>query len=111
MWHSAEQIREFSPSLVSIQDGSQVEALKELIKGVDRQPEIVVGDAGMVEVASHPDTQVGFLTLCVMDFPRRFQGGGRWSNADSHPAQANLGVFQPCTGFVRESDGGGHWYG
>jgi len=53
----AEQIREFSPSLVSIQDGSQVEALKELIKGVDRQPEIVVGDAGMVEVASHPDTQ------------------------------------------------------
>jgi 1-deoxy-D-xylulose-5-phosphate reductoisomerase len=53
----AEQIKEFAPSLVSIQDGGQVEALKELIKGAARQPEIVVGDAGMVEVASHPDAQ------------------------------------------------------
>jgi hypothetical protein len=34
-----------------------VEALKELIKGAGKQPEIVVGDAGMIEVASHPDAQ------------------------------------------------------
>ncbi len=53
----AEQIKEFSPSLVSIQDGSQKEALQQLIRGLERQPEIVVGDAGIVEVASHPDAQ------------------------------------------------------
>ena len=53
----AEQIKEFSPSLVSIQDGSQKEALQQLISGIERQPEIVVGDAGIVEVASHPDAQ------------------------------------------------------
>ena len=56
-WLLAEQIKEFSPSLVSIQDSAQREALKSLIKGVDKQPEIVVGQDGILEVASHPDAE------------------------------------------------------
>lgn len=40
---------------MSIQDGSQRDALKELIKGIEKQPEIVVGEQGILEVASHPD--------------------------------------------------------
>lgn len=51
----AEQIREFQPALVSIQDAGQREALQALIKDAPRQPEIVAGDAGILEVASHPD--------------------------------------------------------
>lgn len=53
----AEQIKEFSPSLVSIQNSDQREALKDLIKGVEKQPEIVVGQEGITEVASHPDAE------------------------------------------------------
>ena len=54
---TAEQIKEFSPSLVSIQDGSQKEDLLQLIKGAERQPEIVIGNEGILEVASHPDAE------------------------------------------------------
>ena len=57
MWLDAEQIREFGPSLVSIQDSSRAEALRELIRDVPRQPEIVSGDDGILEVASHPDAE------------------------------------------------------
>lgn len=53
----AEQIREFKPSLVSIQDAGQREALQDLLRGSEQQPEIVVGDQGILEVASHPDAQ------------------------------------------------------
>lgn len=52
----AEQIRQFpTVQLVSISDASRVAELKELIKGAPSQPEIVVGDAGICEVATHPD--------------------------------------------------------
>ena len=42
---------------MSIQDGSQREALQQLLKGVEQQPEIVVGNEGILEVASHPDAE------------------------------------------------------
>ena len=42
---------------MSLQDGSQAESLRELIRDVPRQPEIVSGDAGILEVASHPDAE------------------------------------------------------
>ena len=46
----AQQVRQFRPSLVAIRDASKVSQLKELIKDVHPQPEIMVGDAGAVEV-------------------------------------------------------------
>jgi 1-deoxy-D-xylulose-5-phosphate reductoisomerase len=51
----AEQIRQFQPQLVAIREAGKVEQLRELIKDVPRQPEIMVGDEGAVEVARHPD--------------------------------------------------------
>ena len=51
----AAQVREFQPQMVAIRDASKVEELKEAIKGVDRQPEILVGDEGAIEVARHSD--------------------------------------------------------
>ena len=50
-----EQVREFQPQMVAIRDASKVAELKEAIKGVDRQPEILVGDEGAIEVARHSD--------------------------------------------------------
>ena len=47
----AQQVRQFKPSLVAIRDASKVAELKELIKDVSPQPEIMVGDAGAVEVS------------------------------------------------------------
>lgn len=51
----AEQIRNHHPTLVSIRDASLVAPLKELIKDVSPQPEILVGDQGIIEVARHAD--------------------------------------------------------
>ena len=51
----ADQIRQFKPSLVSVRDSSKVQDLKELIKDVEKQPEIVTGQQGAVAVAQHPD--------------------------------------------------------
>ena len=44
------QIRQFQPSMVAIRDPAKVSELKELIKDVPKQPEILVGDEGAVEV-------------------------------------------------------------
>lgn len=44
------QVRQFKPRVVAIRDASKVAALKELIKDVNPQPEILVGDEGAVEV-------------------------------------------------------------
>ena len=52
---AVEQVREFQPQMVAIRDASKVAELKEAIKGVDRQPEILVGDEGAIEVARHSD--------------------------------------------------------
>ena len=51
----AEQIKQFQPSLVSINDASKVQQLKELICNVPKQPEIMTGQEGAVAVAKHPD--------------------------------------------------------
>lgn len=53
--HTVVQIREFQPKLVAIRDASKVAELKEAIRGVERQPEILVGDEGAIEVARHPE--------------------------------------------------------
>ena len=49
------KIRQFKPKLVAIRDGSKVAQLKELIRGVSPQPEILVGDEGACAAASHPE--------------------------------------------------------
>jgi hypothetical protein len=51
----AEQVKQFQPSLVCLRDANKVQELKELIRGARQQPEIVVGDQGICDVAAHPD--------------------------------------------------------
>mmetsp|Transcript_7769 Transcript_7769/g.19275 ORF Transcript_7769/g.19275 Transcript_7769/m.19275 type:complete len:453 (-) Transcript_7769:278-1636(-) len=53
----AEQIKKFKPKMVAIRDASKLSELKEMIKGVSPQPEILVGDEGAVEVARHKDAE------------------------------------------------------
>ncbi|KAF8060091.1 hypothetical protein HT031_005030 [Scenedesmus sp. PABB004] len=53
----AEQVRQFKPKLVAIRDAGKVAELRELIKDVSPQPEILVGDEGAVEVARHPECE------------------------------------------------------
>jgi 1-deoxy-D-xylulose-5-phosphate reductoisomerase len=50
-----EQIREFKPKLVAIRDASKLAELKEAIKDVKPQPEILVGEEGTIEVARYAD--------------------------------------------------------
>ena len=45
------QVREFKPSLVAIRDAAMVPELKELIKDVEPQPEIMTGEQGTIEVS------------------------------------------------------------
>lgn len=45
------QIRKFKPQMVAIRDAGKVKQLQELIKDVDAQPDILVGDEGAVEVS------------------------------------------------------------
>ena len=49
------QVREFQPKMVAIRDASKLEELKEAIKDVPTQPEILVGDEGAIEVARHSE--------------------------------------------------------
>ena len=49
------QVRKFRPKVVAIRDASRVAELKEAIRGVDPQPEILTGDQGAIDVAAHPD--------------------------------------------------------
>nr|AEY80027.1 1-deoxy-D-xylulose 5-phosphate reductoisomerase [Haematococcus lacustris] len=51
----AKQVRQFKPKMVAIKDGSKLAALKEAIKDLPEQPELLVGDEGAVEVARHKD--------------------------------------------------------
>jgi 1-deoxy-D-xylulose-5-phosphate reductoisomerase len=51
----AEQIKAFRPSLVAVKNASSVPALKEALAGLDKPPEIMVGEEGIVEVARHPE--------------------------------------------------------
>lgn len=40
---------------MSVKDASSVSALKEALASMDKLPEIMVGDEGIVEVARHPE--------------------------------------------------------
>lgn len=40
---------------MSIKDASKVGELKEALAGMEKLPEIMVGEQGMVEVARHPE--------------------------------------------------------
>lgn len=51
----ADQIRRFKPSLAAIRYPELVAELKEAIADVHPQPEIVFGDTGICEVATHPE--------------------------------------------------------
>jgi 1-deoxy-D-xylulose-5-phosphate reductoisomerase len=54
----AEQIREFHPEIVAIADESKLAELLERIADVDPKPKILVGEAGVVEVARYGDAEV-----------------------------------------------------
>jgi 1-deoxy-D-xylulose-5-phosphate reductoisomerase len=53
----AEQVKQFQPKIVAISSVEDIEALKERIKDVAPQPEILVGVEGQCAVASHPDIE------------------------------------------------------
>ena len=53
----AEQIRQFQPTLVSVQTADKVKELQELIRDMPVQPEIMWGMEGMCAVAAHPDCE------------------------------------------------------
>ncbi|CAG9460144.1 unnamed protein product [Pedinophyceae sp. YPF-701] len=49
----AEQVKQFRPALVAIQNESKLDELREALSGLDYKPEIMTGAAGAVEVARH----------------------------------------------------------
>ncbi|MBT9313775.1 1-deoxy-D-xylulose-5-phosphate reductoisomerase [Leptothoe kymatousa] len=53
----AEQVRQFKPEIVAINDVSKLAELKEAIADVDPQPQIVAGPEGIVEVARYGDAE------------------------------------------------------
>jgi 1-deoxy-D-xylulose-5-phosphate reductoisomerase len=54
----AQQILQFKPQIVAIQDGSKLAELKEAIASLNPQPIILSGDEGAVEVARYGDSEV-----------------------------------------------------
>ncbi|NIQ02793.1 MAG: 1-deoxy-D-xylulose-5-phosphate reductoisomerase [Nitrospinaceae bacterium] len=52
----ARQIRQFKPEVVGLYDSSRVEALRERVRGIP--VEIVTGDAGLMQVATHPEADL-----------------------------------------------------
>ncbi|MEO0757041.1 MAG: 1-deoxy-D-xylulose-5-phosphate reductoisomerase [Cyanobacteria bacterium J06648_16] len=53
----AEQVREFKPEIVAICDESKLAELKAAIADVDPQPQVLAGEAGVVEVARYGDAE------------------------------------------------------
>ncbi|MEM6349436.1 MAG: 1-deoxy-D-xylulose-5-phosphate reductoisomerase [Cyanobacteria bacterium P01_D01_bin.14] len=53
----AEQVREFKPEIVAICDESKLAELKAAIADVDPQPQILAGEASVVEVARYGDAE------------------------------------------------------
>ena len=53
----AQQIRQFKPSIAAISDESKLPELQAAIADVQPQPTLLAGDAGVAEVARHPDAQ------------------------------------------------------
>ena len=53
----AEQIREFKPKIVALGNEAKIAELKEAISSLDHQPEILVGQEGICEVARYGDAE------------------------------------------------------
>jgi 1-deoxy-D-xylulose-5-phosphate reductoisomerase len=54
----AEQVRQFRPEIVALRDGSKLAELQGAIADLDPQPQLVTGEAGIVEVAGYGDSEV-----------------------------------------------------
>ncbi|KAI9130657.1 1-deoxy-D-xylulose-5-phosphate reductoisomerase [Acaryochloris sp. CCMEE 5410] len=53
----SQQIRQFRPEIVAIADPNQLADLKDAIADVDPQPQLLAGEAGVVEVAAYGDAE------------------------------------------------------
>eukprot|EP00899_Mesostigma_viride_P020104 jgi/Mesvir1/28095/Mv04682-RA.1 len=53
----AEQTRKFKPQMVSVGKPELVKEFKEMLKGMDKMPEVLCGNEGLVEVARHKDAE------------------------------------------------------
>ncbi|ABW25612.1 1-deoxy-D-xylulose-5-phosphate reductoisomerase [Acaryochloris marina] len=53
----SQQIRQFRPEIVAIADPNQLSDLKDAIADVDPQPQLLAGEAGVVEVAAYGDAE------------------------------------------------------
>ena len=53
----AQQVKQFKPEIVAIQDESRLDELKAAIASVDPQPQILAGSDGIVEVARYGDAE------------------------------------------------------
>ncbi|MGI0490193.1 1-deoxy-D-xylulose-5-phosphate reductoisomerase [Alkalinema pantanalense CENA528] len=54
----AQQVRQFQPEIIALQDESKLEELKAAIADLTPQPIILAGEAGVVEVARYGDAEV-----------------------------------------------------
>lgn len=54
----AEQVRQFRPEIVALRDASKLEELRGAIADLTPQPQLVTGEAGIVEVARYGDSDV-----------------------------------------------------
>lgn len=53
----AAQVQQFKPEIVAIQDASRVGELRDAIAGMENPPEILTGQAGVMEVARYGDSE------------------------------------------------------
>jgi 1-deoxy-D-xylulose-5-phosphate reductoisomerase len=53
----AQQVRQFRPEIVAIADESKFTQLQVALAGLDYQPQLVAGEAGLVEVAGYGDAE------------------------------------------------------
>ncbi|KAK7330487.1 hypothetical protein VNO77_24682 [Canavalia gladiata] len=51
----ADQVKRFKPQLVAVRNESLIAELEEALEDVDKRPEIIPGEQGVIEVARHPD--------------------------------------------------------
>ncbi len=53
----AQQVRQFRPEIVAIANEAKFGELQEALSGLDHQPHLVAGEAGLVEVAGYGDAE------------------------------------------------------
>jgi 1-deoxy-D-xylulose-5-phosphate reductoisomerase len=54
----AEQVRQFRPEIVALRDASKLAELRSAIADLNPQPQLLTGEAGIVEVARYGDSEV-----------------------------------------------------